>query len=428
MLRGEKVGFRDRLKHAWNAFTDRDQQMILRQDIGPSYVSRPDRPRLRRGTEKTIVASIYNRIGIDVAAIRILHAKLDENGRYIEPIGSGLNYCLETEANIDQTGRAMIQDLVMSMCDEGVVAIVPVETNFNPRLTGGYDIKELRIGKILEWYPEHVKVKLYNQRTGRPEEIVLPKKIIGIIQNPLYDVMNEPNSTLRRLIYKLNLLDAVDEQNGSGKLDVIIHLPYAAKTELQQKMAEDRRKALEQQLANSRYGVGYIDASEKVTQLNRPVENNLMAQIEYLTSMLYSQLGMTKEVFEGTANEETMLNYYSRTIEPIVSAICDEFNRKFLTKTARSQNQKIIFFRDLFKLAPTETIANVGRSFVDGEIMAPNEVRQVIGLKPSQNPDADELRNRNISASPVGGAAEGEMPEEVPEAESPGETRVSDLL
>lgn len=428
MLRGEKVGFRDRLKHAWNAFTEKDQQMFIRQDIGPSYPYRPDRPRLRQGTEKTTVASIYNRIGIDVAAIRIVHARLDENKRYVETIDSGLNYCLETEANLDQTGRSMIQDLVMSMCDEGVVAIIPVETNFNPRLSGGYDIKELRIGKILEWFPEHVRVKVYNQRTGRPEELVLPKRIIGIIQNPLYDVMNEPNSTLRRLIYKLNLLDAIDEQNGSGKLDVIIHLPYAAKTELQQRMAEDRRKALEQQLANSKYGVGYIDASEKVTQLNRPVENNLMGQIEYLTSMLYSQLGMTREVFEGTADEKVMLNYYSRTIEPIVSAICDEFNRKFLTKTARTQNQKIIFFRDLFKLAPTETIANVGRSFVDGEIMAPNEVRQVIGLKPSQNPDADELRNRNISATPVDEAAEGEMPEETPEAESPGEMRVSELM
>ena len=426
-MRGERAGFRERLRHAWNAFTDKDQEMILRQDIGTSYAFRPDRIRLRPGSEKTIVASIYNRIGIDVAAVRILHAKLDENERYVETVDSGLNYCLNTEANLDQTGRALIQDLVMSMCDEGVVAIVPVETNFNPRLTGGYDIKQLRIGKILEWYPEHVRIRLYDQREGKQREIVLPKKIVGIIQNPLYDVMNEPNSTLKRLVYKLNILDAIDEQTGSGKLDLIIHLPYVTKTELQQKMAEERRKALEQQLASSKYGVAYADAAEKVTQLNRPVENNLMDQIEYLTSMLYSQLGMTKEVFEGTANEETMLNYYSRTIEPIVSAICDEFNRKFLTKTARSQNQKIMFFRDLFKLAPTETIANVGRSFVDGEIMAPNEVRQVIGLKPSQNPDADELRNRNVSATPVGGTAE-EMPMEDPEAENAGATRVSDLM
>ena len=402
-MRGEKVGFRNRLKHAWNAFNDREQLIVSRQDLGPSYSIRPDRQRLRLGTERSIVASIYTRIGIDVSSVRILHAKLDENKRYTETVDSGLNYCLNTEANIDQTGRALVQDVVESMCEEGVVAIVPVETNFNPKLTGGYDIKQLRTGKITEWFPEHVRVSLYNEWKGKQDELILPKKIVGIVQNPLYNVMNEPNSTLKRLIYKLNLLDAIDEQTGSGKLDLIIHLPYVTKTELQQKMAEERRKSLEDQLASSKYGVAYADATEKVTQLNRPIENRLMEQIEYLTSMLYSQLGMTKEVFEGTANEATMLNYYNRTIEPITSAVCDEMNRKFLTKTARSQNQKIVFFRDLFKLAPTESIANVGRSFVDGEIMAPNEVRQIIGLKPSTNPDADELRNRNVNATPVGG-------------------------
>ena len=423
-MKEEKVGFRGRMKDAWNglrgrgptalshnwdAFNDREQDYMARSYLGPGAFYRPDRVRLRLGTEHSIVASIYNRIGIDVAAVRILHARLDENERYTETIDSGLNYCLTTEANLDQTGRALIQELATTMCDEGVGAIVPVETNFNPRLEGGYNIKQLRIGKVKEWFPEHVRVWVYNQHTGEREDLILPKKIVGIVQNPLYDVMNEPNSTLRRLIYKLNLLDAIDDQNGSGKLDLIVHLPYAAKTELQQKMAEDRRKALENQLANSKYGVGYIDASEKVTQLNRPVENKLLEEIEYLTSMLYSQLGMTKEVFEGVADEKTMLNYYSRTIEPFTAAICDEMNRKFLTKTARSQNQKIVFFRDLFKLAPAETVVNSGRSLVDGEIAAPNEVRQMLGMKPSSNPDADELRNRNVSATPVGGTtSEGE--------------------
>ena len=428
-LGDERLGFGQRLRHAWDAFRERDQKVIWRQDIGPSYSYRPDRIRLRGGTEHSIVASIYTRIGIDVAATRIVHARLDENDRYVETIDSGLNYCLGTEANIDQTGRALIQDLVTTMCDEGVVAIVPVETNFNPRITGGYNILQLRIGKIKEWWPEHVRVNLYNQRTGKREDIILPKKIVGIIQNPLYDVMNEPNSTLQRLIYKLNLLDAIDEQVGSGKLDVIIHLPYVTKTELQQKMAEERRMALEQQLSRSKYGVAYADATEKITQLNRPIENHLLEQIEYLTSMLYSQLGMTKEVFEGTADEKTMLNYYVRTIEPIVSAICDEMNRKFLTKTARTKRQKIVFFRDLFKLAPIDSIANIGSQFTMSEIMAPNEVRQMIGLKPSANPDADELRNRNINATPVGGTEPEEAipPEETP-TEDIGAMRISDLM
>ena len=424
----EKVGFRGRvrdawaglrgrgptaLSHSWDAFNERDQQMITKSYLGPSASYRPDRIRLRIGTERSILASLYTRIGIDVASNRIIHARLDDDDRYIETMDSGLNYCLTSEANIDQTGRALIQECASVMCDEGVSAIVPTETNINPRLEGGYNIKQLRVGKIREWFPEYVRVSVYNQKTGEREELVLPKKLVAIIPNPLYDVMNEPNSTLKRLIYKLNLLDAIDEQAGSGKLDVIIHLPYAAKTELQQKMAEERRQALEDQLAKGKYGVGYIDASERVTQLNRPVENKLMDEIEYLTSMLYSQLGMTKEVFEGVADEKTMLNYYSRTIEPFTAAICDEMNRKFLTKTARSQHQKIVFFRDLFKLAPTEIVVNSGRSLVDGEIAAPNEVRQLLGMKPSSNPDADELRNRNVSATPVGGTtSEEEIPTE----------------
>ena len=421
-MREGKAGFRGRIKDAWNglrgkgpslahnwdAFNQRDQDVIIRQDIGPSYAYRPDRVRLRCGTEHSIVASIYTRIGIDVSSVRILHARMDEDDRYIETISSGLNYCLNTEANLDQTGRSMIQELVTTMCDEGVAALIPVETTLNPRLEGGYDIKQLRVGKIREWFPEHVRVYVYNQKTGQREDIVLPKRVVGIIPNPLYDVMNEPNSTLKRLIYKLNLLDAIDEQTGSGKLDLIIHLPYVTKTELQQKMAEERRKALEEQLAASKYGVAYADATEKVTQLNRPVENHLMEQIEYLTSMLYSQLGMTKEVFEGTADEKTMLNYYCRTIEPYVATICDEMNRKFLTKTARTQHQKIVFFRDLFKLAPAESVVNSGRSLVDGEIAAPNEVRQMLGMKPSTSPEADDLRNRNVSATPVGGTEEKE--------------------
>lgn len=428
-MREEKLGFRQRLAHAWNAFRERDQQVMFRTDLGPSYGYRPDRIPLQCGTEHSIVASIYTRIAIDVASVRILHARLDDDDRYVETVDSGLNYCLNTEANIDQTGRAMIQDLVESLCDEGVVAVVPVETDFNPKLTGGYDIKEIRVGQIKEWYPEHIKVSLYNQRIGKKQDIILPKKIVSIIQNPLYDVMNKPNSTLKRLIYKLNLLDAIDEQTGSGKLDLIIHLPYVTKTDLQQRMAEERRKALEAQLASSKYGVAYADATEKITQLNRPVENHLMDQIEYLTSMLYSQLGMTKEVFDGTADEKTMLNYYSRTIEPIVSAICDEMNRKFLTKTARTRNQKVVFFRDLFKLAPVDSIANIGSQFTMNEIMAPNEVRQLIGLKPSGNPDADELRNRNINATPVGGTEPEEVipPEETP-TEDIGDLRVSDLM
>jgi HK97 family phage portal protein len=388
-----------RIRHAWNAFVGRDQQILQTQDLGPSYTARQDRIVFRRGVEHSIIASIYTRIAIDVASVKIQHAKLDENGRFIETINSGLNYCLNTEANIDQTSRDFIQNLVESMCDEGVVAIIPVDTTTNPRISGSYDVKTMRVAQITQWYPEHVKVRLYNPKTGRKEELILPKSMVAVIQNPLYNVMNEPNSTLRRLIHKLNLLDAVDEMASSGKLDLIIHLPYMTKTEMQKQQAENRRKNLERQLAQNKYGVAYMDATEKVTQLNRPIDNKLMEQIEYLTSMLYSQLGMTKEVFEGTADEKTMLNYFSRTIEPIVSAIADEFNRKFLTKTARSQNQKIVFFRDLFKLAPVSSIVSIGKEFTSSAIMSPNEVRQMIGLKPSDSPESDELRNRNVDSN-----------------------------
>ena len=398
--RAEGMSLGERLKHAWNAFVGRDQHVIQTTDLGPSYSVRQDRVPFRRGTERSIIASIYTRIAIDVSSVKIQHARLDDTDRYVGEIDSGLNYCLTTEANIDQTSRAFFQDLVESMCDEGVVAAVPTDATVNPRLSGSYDVKALRVARITQWYPKHVRVQLWNERTGKKEEIVLPKGIVAIIQNPLYNVMNEPNSTLRRLIHKLNLLDAIDEQTSSGKLDLIIHLPYMTRTEMQKNEAENRRRQLERQLSDSKYGVAYMDATEKVTQLNRPVENNLMNQIEYLTSMLYSQLGMTKEVFEGTADEKTMLNYFSRTIEPIVSAIVDEFNRTFLTKTARSQKQKIVFFRDLFKLAPVESIVNLGSQFAMNEIMTPNEVRQLIGFKPASDPGADELRNRNINASP----------------------------
>ena len=426
---GDGMGLGKRLRHAWNAFTGRDQEIIQTQDLGPSYSVRQDRIPFRKGTEHSIIASIYTRIAIDVSSVKIQHARLDEVDRYVGTVDSGLNYCLNTEANIDQTARDFMQDLVESMCDEGVVAVVPVDTTVNPRISGSYDIKTMRVGRITEWRPEHVRVNLYNQKSGKKEDIYLPKRTVAIIQNPLYNVMNEPNGTLRRLIHKLNLLDVIDEQTSSGKLDLIIHLPYMTKSPLRKQEAENRRKDLETQLARSKYGVAYTDATEKITQLNRPVENNLMNQIEYLTSMLYSQLGMTKEVFEGTASQEVMLNYFSRTIEPIVSAIVDEFNRKFLTKTARSQNQKIVFFRDLFKLAPVESIVNLGSQFAMNEIMTPNEVRQLIGFKPALDPGADELRNRNINASP-GPEMEG-YPEEYPLEEEPetniADTRITDI-
>ena len=386
-----------RLKHAWNAFVNNRDPTASYRDIGPGYSYRPDRPRLTRGNERSIITSVYNRIALDVAAIDIRHVKLDEDDRFSEIIGSGLNNCLALDANIDQTGRAFIQDAVMSMLDEGCVALVPIETTFNPQQTGSFDINTIRTGKVLDWYPKHVRVSVYNERSGKREEIVLPKDTIAIIENPLYAVMNEPNSTMQRLIRKLNLLDAIDEQSSSGKLDLIIQLPYVVKTEARRQQAEARRKDIEMQLAGSKYGIAYTDGTEKITQLNRSVDNNLMKQIEYLTSMLYSQLGITQAVLEGTADEKTMLNYYSRTIEPIIAAIVDEMKRKFLTKTARTRRQSIAFFRDPFKLVPVDNIAEIADKFTRNEIMTSNEIRQKIGMKPSKDPKADKLINSNLN-------------------------------
>lgn len=393
--------FGSRLKHAWNAFLNKDPTYEYAQPIGSvSTYYRPDRPRLTRGNERSIVTSIYNRIAMDVASISINHVRLDKNDRFSEIIKSGLNTCLTLDANVDQTGRAFIQDVVVSMLDEGCVAIVPVDTTVDPTKTGSYDIESLRVGKIITWYPRHVRVRVYNDRTGQKEEITLPKSAVAIIENPLFAVMNEPNSTLQRLIRKLNLLDVVDEQSGSGKLDLIIQLPYVIKTEARKQQAENRRREIEQQLSNSKYGIAYADGTERITQLNRPVENNLLKQVEYLTNMLYGQLGISQAIMDGTADEKTTLNYNNRTVEPIVSAIVDEMKRKFLTKTARSQGQTVMFFRDPFKLVPVENVAEIADKFTRNEIMSSNEFRQVIGMKPSDDPKADELRNANIS-SPV---------------------------
>lgn len=389
--------FTDRLKNAWNAFMNRDPPYEYR-DIGMISSYRPDRIRLTRGNERSIVTAIYNRIAVDCSAINVIHAKLDENGRYIEEIHSGLDNCLTLEANIDQTGRALIQDTVMSMFDEGCIAIVPVDTSFNPYETESYQIRTMRVGKIMQWSPYHIRVRLYNDRTGNYEEVTVHKDIAAIIENPLYAIMNEPNSTLQRLIRKLNLLDAIDEQSGSGKLDLIIQLPYVVKSDARRMQAEERRKNIEMQLANTKYGIAYIDNTEHITQLNRSVDNNLMNQIEYLTNMLYSQLGITKEILEGTANEQAMLNYYNRTIEPIMTAITDEMKRKFLTKTARTQGQSIIFYRDPFRLVPTSQIAEMADKFTRNEIMSSNEIRQIVGMKPVDDPKADELRNKNLNA------------------------------
>lgn len=390
------MGFLDRLQHGWNAFMSRAPTGSY-YDIGQSYSYRPDRVILTRGNERSIITSVYNRIALDVSAINIKHCRLDNNGRYMSVIDSGFNSCLNLEANIDQTGRAFIQDIVMSMLDEGCVAIVPVDTSIDPKVSSSYDILSMRTGKILDWYPEHVKVRLYNERTGNKEEIIVPKKTVAIIENPLYAVTNAPNSTMQRLIRKLSLLDVTDEKTASGKLDLIIQLPYVIKTEARRQQAEARRKDIEMQLAGSKYGIAYTDGTEKITQLNRSVENNLMSQIEYLTSMLYSQLGITQSILDGSADEKTMLNYHNRTIEPIVSAIVDEMKRKFLTKTARSQQQSILFFRDPFKLVPLNDIAEIGDKFTRNEIMTSNEIRQIIGMTPSDDPKADQLVNSNLN-------------------------------
>ena len=393
------MGIGERLKHAYNAFVNNRDPTEYYRSIGTSYSYRPDRVRMTRGNERTIMSSIINRIAMDVAAVTINHVRLDENGRYIETIKSGLNECLTLEANIDQTARAFIQDVVMSMFDEGVVAIVPVDTTANPKLTSSYDILSMRVGKITEWYPAHVKVKLYDDSSGEKKEIVLPKKTVCIIENPLYAIFNEPNSTMQRLVRKLSLLDSIDEQSGSGKLDLIIQLPYVVKSPTRKQQAEQRRQDIEDQLSGSKYGIAYTDGTERITQLNRPVENNLMKQIEYLTSMLYSQTGFHQSILDGTADEKTMLNYNNRTIEPIVSVIVDEMKRKFLSKTARTKLQSIMFFKDPFKLAPVERIAEIADKFTRNEIMSKNEFRQVIGMKPSDDPKADQLINSNISQS-----------------------------
>ena len=406
--------FFTRLKHAWNAFINNKDSTINYGVLGSSYYYRPDRQRFTGGNERTIVTSVYNRIALDVSAVEIKHVRIDENDRYKETINSGINSCFNIEANIDQTGRAFIQDIVMSMLDEGCVAIVPIDTTTSPVNSNTYDILSMRTGKILQWYPNHVQVRVYNEKTGNKEDIILPKSSVGIIENPLYAVINEPNSTMQRLIRKLSLLDAVDEQSGSGKLDLIIQLTYTIKTEARRKQAEMRRKEIEMQLTGSKYGIAYTDGTEHITQLNRPIENNLMKQIEYLTSMLYSQLGITTTILDGSADEKTMLNYYTRTIEPIISAIVCEAKRKFLTKTARSQRQSFLFFRDPFKLVPISQIADIADKFTRNEIASSNEIRQCIGMKPSKDPKADMLINSNLNQPEANKIAEQEYMQKNP--------------
>ena len=393
------MGIRDRLQHAWNAFVYNDNNYVDPQNLGGLSTFKPDRVHFSRGVERSIVTSVYNRLALDVSSIAIKHVRLDENGRFKEEVDSGLQNCLNVEANIDQTGRAFLQDVVMSMLDEGCVAIVPVDTTIDPAKSGSYEINTMRTGKILEWYPAHVRVRVYNDRKGIHEELVLPKSAVAIIENPLYAVINEPNSTMQRLIRKLNLLDVVDEQTSSGKLDLIIQLPYVIKTDARRKQAEERRKDIEMQLSGSKYGIAYTDGTERITQLNRPAENNLMKQVEYLTGMLYSQLGLTQSIMDGSADDKTMLNYYNRTVEPILAAITDEIKRKFLTKTARAQKQTVMYFRDPFKLTPVVDLAEIADKFTRNEIMTSNEIRQIVGMKPADDPSADELRNKNLNQS-----------------------------
>lgn len=392
------MNFSDRLQHAWNAFMGRDPTPI-RADLGYSSFQRPDRYRLTRGNERSIITAVYNRIAIDVASIDIEHVRIDENGRYTETLKSGLQNALSLDANIDQTGRAFIMDVVISMFDEGCVAIVPTDTTSNPLLTGAYDILELRTGKIVEWFPQHVKIRLYNEKTGKKEEIILPKRSVAIVENPLYAVMNEPNSTLQRLIRNINRLDVINEQNSSGKLDLIIQLPYVIKHESRKAQAEARRKEIEAQLTGSKYGIAYTDGTERITQLNRSVDNQLWQQVQDLTNMLYNQLGLAQSIFDGTADEKTMLNYYNRTIDPILYAITEEMQRKFLTKTARSQGQAIRYFRDPFRLVPVSELADIADKFTRNEIASSNEMRAEIGWKPVNDERADELRNKNLNPS-----------------------------
>lgn len=385
-----------RLKHAWNAFTSRDPTYEHSYGSQVSYY-RPDRTRRTITNEKSIITAVLNRIALDAASVEIRHSRLDENGRFSEEINSGLNNCLSLSANIDQTGRAFLQDAYMSLLDEGCVALVPVDTSIDPRYSSSYEIETMRTGKIVQWYPQHVKVQLYNDRKGEREEVMLPKSMVAIVENPFYEVMNKPNSTMQRLARKLNLLDVVDEQSSSGKLDLIIQLPYVIKSEARRKQAEERRKDIEKQLSGSKYGIAYTDGTERITQLNRPIENNLQKQVEYLTNLLFSQLGMTQSILDGTADDKTMLNYNNRIIEVIVAAMVDEMKRKFLTKTARSQGQSISMFRDPFRLAPVSDIAEIADKFTRNEIATSNEIRQIIGWKPSKDPSADELRNKNLN-------------------------------
>ena len=389
-----------RLKHAWNAFLNRDPPGSRYYGGGYSY--RPDRMRFSRGSERTIINAIYNHIALDAASITINHVKLDENNRFDSIIDSGLNYCLNTEANADQTGRGLIQDIVMTFLEEGVAAVVPEKTNFDPRYSNSYEIYSMRVGVPVEWYPNHVRVRLFNELTGQKEEITFPKKMVALIENPFYAVMNAPNSTMQQLVRKLALLDVVDEQAGSGKLDMIIQLPYVIKSPARREQAEQRRAEIEKQLSGSKYGIAYTDGTERIVQLNRSLENNILKSIEYLTNMVYSQLGVTQEILNGTADEKTMNNYMNRIIEPVISAIADEFKRKFLTKTARTQGQSIMFFRDPFRLAPVSMIAEMADKFTRNEIMTPNEFRQVIGMKPSKDPKSDQLANRNIASADEG--------------------------
>ena len=419
------MGFRDRLQHAWNAFTySRDHPTYGYNPGGNTSFYRPDRVRFTGGNERSIVTAVYNTIAVDAAAITIEHAQLDEDGRYTKTLNTGLNDCFNLSANLDQTGRAFKQDIYMSLLDEGCIAIVPVETDLNPNDTSSYDITSMRTGKILDWKPDSVTVRLYNEKTGNREDVTLPKKTVAIVENPLYAVINEKNSTMQRLVRKLNILDAIDEQSGSGKLDLIIQLPYAVRSEAQKTRAEDRRKSVEDQLAGSKYGIAYADATERITQLNRPVENNLMKQIEYLTSMLYSQLGITQGILDGTADEKTMMNYYSRTIEPIVAAVVDEMKRKFLTKTARTQLKSIVYFRDPFKLVPVTQLADIADTFTRNEILSSNEVRQIIGRKPSKDPKADQLVNSNLNQS-SDGTGTPHQPEEDPPTETVGDYEIN---
>ena len=393
------MGLATRFQSAWNAFINNRDPTFFYKDAGSSYVYRPDRIRLSRGNERSIVTSIQNRIALDVAAIDIRHVKLDKDGRYLHDMKTGLNECLSLSANKDQTSKMFIQDAVMSMMDDGCVALVPVDTDRDPTIKDSFDVLSLRTGRIIEWFPDYVKIRLYNDRTGQKEDVILPKKSVGIVENPFYTVMNEPSSTMQRLVRKLNLLDVIDEQSGSGKLDLIIQLPYIIKSDARRQQAEQRRKDIEMQLAGSKYGIAYTDGTERITQLNRPVENNLMKQIEYLTSTLYSQLSITQSVLDGTADDKTMLNYLNRTIGPFISAIVDEMKRKFLTKTARSQMQSIEYFRDPFKLVPVNDIAEIADKFTRNEIMSSNEIRHIVGMKPSSDPKADQLINSNLNQS-----------------------------